>query len=98
MAIPLDLERGRFVLPCDLVEVEQLGELTLAIVSKVNAVVRKRGIAGCFLCATPLGQLPLLDSCSACFGRIRECTFSWSQFPKISCELVADLAHRHDRA
>jgi hypothetical protein len=41
LAIPLDVERRGLVVPIDLVEVEQLRELTLAVVSELDALVRK---------------------------------------------------------
>jgi hypothetical protein len=42
-AIPFDVERRRLVGPLDLIEVEQLGELKLAVVRKPRALVGKKG-------------------------------------------------------
>ena len=36
ITVPLDIERGRFVRPLDLVEVEELRELTLAVVREID--------------------------------------------------------------
>jgi hypothetical protein len=44
VAIPLDIERGRLVLPLDLIEIEQLRELLLAVVSEPNALVGKESL------------------------------------------------------
>jgi hypothetical protein len=38
--VPFDIETGGFVAPRDLIEVEQLGELALAVVGEVDALVR----------------------------------------------------------
>jgi hypothetical protein len=45
VAIPVDVERRRLVEPFDLIEVEQLGELTLAVVCEVDQGVGKA--SGC---------------------------------------------------
>ena len=41
-AIPGDVERGRLVAPLDLIEVEQAGELPLAVMRKAGRLVRLR--------------------------------------------------------
>jgi hypothetical protein len=64
MTVPLDVKGGGLVLPGDLVEVEKLCELSLAVVCEMNALMRKGGGSPRFLGGAPLGQLPLLDSCS----------------------------------
>jgi hypothetical protein len=43
MPVPFDVEGGWFVLPSDLIEVEQLCELPLAVVGESDALVRKGG-------------------------------------------------------
>jgi hypothetical protein len=40
MTVPLDVESGGLVLPRDLVEVEKLCELALAVVCEMNALMR----------------------------------------------------------
>jgi hypothetical protein len=40
-SVPLDFEAGRLVLPGYFVEIQQLGELTLAVVGELNLLVRK---------------------------------------------------------
>ena len=80
MPVPIDLEGRRLVVPGDLVEVEQLRELALAVVSETDSLVRKGGGRRGFLCAAPLGQLPLLYSNSACLARIFDRAFEGPQF------------------
>jgi hypothetical protein len=43
-AIPVDVERGRLVEPLDLVEIEQLGKLALAVVGELDARVGKGAV------------------------------------------------------
>jgi len=43
--VPLDVERARLVVPIDLVEVEEPGELSLARVSEIGAVARQFAVA-----------------------------------------------------
>ena len=42
-AIPIDVESGGLVDPLDLVEIQEFGELTLAVVREVDLLVGKRG-------------------------------------------------------
>jgi hypothetical protein len=41
VAVPFDIESGRFVLPRDLVEVQQFGELALTVVGESDTLVWK---------------------------------------------------------
>jgi hypothetical protein len=42
-AIPLDVEGGRLVAPLDLIEVQQPGELPLAVVREARELMRQQG-------------------------------------------------------
>jgi hypothetical protein len=81
VVIPIDLERGGLVIPRDLIEVQQLCELTLAVVCEGDTVVRKVQMGSRVSRRTPLGQLPLLDSRRAVFRSVCEGTVEWPQFP-----------------
>jgi len=49
--VPVDIERGGLVVPRDLIEVQQLRELPLAVVREADAFVGKRvASAGVRLC------------------------------------------------
>ena len=41
LTVPIDVERGRLVLPGDLIEVQKLGELAFTVVGELDGLVRK---------------------------------------------------------